>query len=207
MTPGLTNAGGASKHGVLFHPQPPIFPSSTTAATDRSRSKASACLAPPNRHHVANRRPVKQRDSGAGRCGATLGTRCHRAAFDRGHPPPAFHWPTAPGRPMRTGALPLWTAISYRKGAMGSGWRHLRPKFPHAEGETACLHRGAGDHGDSTRRRRPLSRLNPPDTPDDLLPWTPPQGQGRPSPTAERARANPSPRARRLNQHRQHPRQ
>lgn len=58
-----------------FQPsQPPILPSSTPAATDRSSSKASACLAAPSCHHVANRRPVKQRDSGAGRCGATLGT-------------------------------------------------------------------------------------------------------------------------------------
>lgn len=96
------------------------------------------------------------------------------AAVQRWAPPLPLRsirsWPSStslqladsPGRPTPTGALPLWTAISYRKGAMGSSWRHLRPKFPQAEGETACLHRGAGDHGDSTRRRPPLSRLNPP---------------------------------------------
>lgn len=117
------------------HPQPPNFSSSTSATNDRSSSKLPPAWRPPIAVHVAScRHSGIPGLAAAVRRWAPAATAL--AACDRGHPfSTSLQLVDSPSRPIPTGALPLWTAISYRN----AQWVPVRNisalNFPMAKGK------------------------------------------------------------------------
>jgi hypothetical protein len=109
------------------HPHP-------SAPTDWASSQASACLAAPNRHHVANHRLGRQIAAFRGwPLGCEVGHPLPLASIRSRPSSTSLQLVNSPGRPMRTAALDR-NLLSRRRNGFRLG--HLRRKFPHGEATT-----------------------------------------------------------------------